>query len=233
MTQPNRLLLVEDEPAIARSVEYGLTKEGFVVTWVDTGKRALEILREGAVDVLLLDVRLPDINGFDVLRQLRAEGRRLPVIMVTARDEETDKVVGLELGADDYIVKPFSMRELASRVRAALRRAYGELSQPPNEDELRLTDVSVNFSRLTALRSGEPLWLTQTEYKLLRHLSQNPRIPLARESLITAVWGHNAEIEADRTIDVHIRHLREKLEVDPANPRHILTVRGIGYKFDP
>ena len=229
----NRILLVEDEAAVARGVEYGLAKEGFAVTWVDGGVRALEVIRSTTIDLVLLDARLPDISGFDVLKRVRAEGRRQPIIMVTALDEETDRVLGLELGADDYVVKPFSLRELTSRVRAALRRAYGELSAPSGDDELRLGSIMVNFTKLSARKNEQPLWLTPTEFKLLRHLASHPRMPLSREAIIQSVWGYTGEVEDDRTIDVHIRHLREKLEDDPANPRWICTVRGIGYKFEP
>jgi DNA-binding response OmpR family regulator len=229
----NRVLLVEDEAAVARGVEYGLAKEGFTVTWVDGGLRALDVVRNTTIDIVLLDARLPDISGFDVLKRMRAEGRRQPIIMVTARDEETDRVLGLELGADDYVVKPFSLRELISRVRASLRRAYGELSAPSGDDELRLGNILVNFTKLSARKNEQPLWLTPTEFKLLRHLASHPRMPLSREAIIQAVWGYAGEVEDDRTIDVHVRHLREKLEEDPANPRWICTVRGIGYKFEP
>jgi DNA-binding response OmpR family regulator len=228
-----RILIVEDEQAVARGLEYGLTSEGFTVLWAGTGEQALEIARKENPDLILLDIRLPGMSGFDVCRQLRTEGRRLPILMLTARDEELDKVVGLELGADDYVVKPYSMRELISRVRALLRRTYGDLAAPSVGVRLAFGEVEVDVGRLQVLRRGEPVSLTPTEFRLLHHLLQHPGQPLTRAALIEAVWGYDSDIGAERTVDVHIRHLREKLEDDPASPRWLVTVRGVGYKFEP
>lgn len=237
MSRPHRILVVEDDPAIARGLQYGLTQEGFAVTVAETGQAALEAMRTQSVHLILLDARLPDISGFDVCRQLRAEGKRQPILMVTARDEEVDKVLGLELGADDYIVKPFSLRELISRIRAALRRSYGELAADvatePRQHEIRFGNVVLDTARLTVERDGQAVQLTPTEYKLLRYLVTHPRRPFTRAALIEAVWGYDGDIGDDRTVDVHIRHLREKLEDDPARPRWLQTVRGVGYKFEP
>lgn len=230
MSENHRILIVEDDPAVARGLQYGLQQEGFSVLMADTGTRALALIRHEAIHLVLLDVRLPEVNGFDVLRQMRAEGRRQPVLMVTARDEESDKVLGLELGADDYIVKPFSLRELISRIRAALRRAYGELAGPASQ-HLLFGEIDIDLEKMVVAKSGQPLPLTPTEYKLLRHLATNPDIPLSREALIEAIWGYTSEIEDDRTIDAHMRHLREKIEDDPSEPHWLMTVRGIGYKF--
>jgi DNA-binding response OmpR family regulator len=233
-TQAHRILVVEDDRAISRGIEVGLTQEGFHVTLAETGSAALNVIRSQPVHAILLDARLPDLSGFDVCRQLRAEGKRQPILMVTARDEEVDKVLGLELGADDYIVKPFSLRELTSRLRAALRRAYGELAVGADADgEMRFGDVVINTARLTVERGGQAVPLTPTEFKLLRHLVMHPRQPFTRGGLIEAVWGYDGEVGDDRTVDVHVRHLREKLEADPANPRWLVTVRGVGYKFEP
>lgn len=231
--QPHRILVVEDDRAIARGLEVGLTQEGFQVTLVETGSAALTTIRSQPIHAVLLDARLPDISGFDVCRQLRAEGKRQPILMVTARDEEVDKVLGLELGADDYIVKPFSLRELISRLRAALRRAYGELAGGNDSDDVRFGDVVIHTARLSVERSGQAVSLTPIEFKLLRHLVMHPRQPFTRSALIEDVWGYDGEVGDDRTVDVHVRHLREKLEDDPANPRWLLTVRGVGYKFEP
>jgi DNA-binding response OmpR family regulator len=226
-----RLLIVEDERAVARGLEYGLRQEGFEVVWAATGWQALDLARSTDPHLILLDIRLPDISGFDVCRQLRAEGKRQPILMLTARDEETDKGLGLELGADDYVVKPYSLREIISRVRALLRRAYGELAVPPGGGRLIFGDVTVDLERLQVTRRGQLLYLTPTEFRLLRVLASHPDRPFTRSELIEAVWGYESDVNHDRTVDVHIRHLREKLEEDPAQPRWLVTVRGIGYKF--
>lgn len=234
MTTPYRLLVVEDDPAVARGLVYGLRYEGFEVTVADTGTRALTALNNEQIHLILLDIGLPDMTGLEVCRQLRASGKRQPVLMLTARDEEIDKILGLEMGADDYIVKPYSLRELISRIRAALRRAYGELAQPnDNNDEIRFGNVLMNVASMNVYRDGQPVILTPIEFKLLRYLVTNPQRAISRDALIEAVWGYTSEVEDDRTVDVHVRHLREKIEADASNPRWILTVRGIGYKFEP
>jgi len=226
-----RILIVEDERAVARGLEYGLQAEGFETLWAATGQQALDLARSRDPHLIVLDIRLPDISGFDVCRQLRAEGRRQPILMLTARDEETDKVLGLELGADDYVVKPYSLREVVSRVRALLRRAYGELAATSGGGRLGFGDVLLDLEELQAYRGGRLVYLTPTEFRLLRHLVSNPERPFSRSELIQAVWGYDSEVSHDRTVDVHMRHLREKLEDDPAHPRWLVTVRGIGYKF--
>jgi DNA-binding response OmpR family regulator len=228
-----RILIVEDEPAVARGLEYGLRSEGFLVSVAEDGNAALTLARNQDPHLILLDIRLPDINGFDVCRQLRTEGKRMPILMLTARDEEVDKVLGLELGADDYVVKPYSLRELISRIRALLRRAYGELAIPHIGEKIRFGGIVIDMERLEVTREEEPISLTPTEFRLLRFLVSHPRRPVQRSELIENVWGYDSDIGTDRTIDVHIRHLRQKLEDDPANPQFILTVRGIGYKFQP
>jgi len=225
-----RILIVEDERAVARGLEYGLVTEGFAVTWAESGERALELVRSAPPHLVVLDVRLPGLSGFDVCRQLRAEGRREPILMLTARDEELDRVLGLELGADDYVLKPFSLRELVSRIRSLLRRAYGELASPA-ADRLGFGPIELDLRRMEVRRRGERVDLTPTEYRLLGTLAANAGRPLGREALIEAVWGYEAAIGSNRTVDVHIRHLREKLEDEPAEPRWILTVRGVGYKL--
>ena len=227
-----RILIVEDERAVARGLEYGLSNEGFTVLWAETGQQALDLARSRDPHLILLDIRLPDISGFDVCRQLRAEGKRQPILVLTARDEELDKVLGLELGADDYVVKPYSLRELISRIRALLRRAYGELAAVSAGDRLRFGKVEVDMERLQVTRGSRVVDLTPTEFRLLRYLVSNLDRPFSRSELIEAVWGYASDIGSDRTVDVHIRHLREKLEEEPAHPRWIVTVRGVGYKFE-
>lgn len=229
-----RILIVEDERAVARGLEYGLSKEGFEVLWAETGGQALDLARTQEPRLILLDIRLPDLSGFDVCRQLRAEGRRMPILMLTARDEEVDKVLGLELGADDYVVKPFSLRELTSRIRALLRRAYGDLAVADGmARRVQFGDVEIDMERLLVRREGRLVDLTPTEFRLLRYLVARPGRPTSRQAIIQAVWGYDSEIGYDRTVDVHVRHLRQKLEPDPAQPRYLVTVRGAGYKFEP
>jgi DNA-binding response OmpR family regulator len=227
-----RILVVEDERAVARGLEYGLQSEGFSVLLAETGQRALELARSKDPHLILLDLRLPDVSGFDVCRQLRAEGKRMPILMLTARDEEVDKVLGLELGADDYVVKPYSLRELLSRIRALLRRAYGELAVVSKGQRINFGQVEVDLERLLVHRAGQLIELTPTEFRLLRYLVTHPDRPFTREALIEAVWGYDGSIGSARTVDVHMRHLRQKLEQDPSNPRWLVTVRGIGYKFE-
>jgi DNA-binding response OmpR family regulator len=227
-----RILIVEDERAVARGLEYGLEKEGFVVLMAENGQKALDLARMKKPDLILLDIRLPDISGFDVCRQLRNEGARMPILILTARDEAIDKVLGLELGADDYVVKPYDLRELIARIRALLRRTYGELAETSRGKHLNFGDIEIDLEQLRVTREGEPVFLTPTEFRLLRYLVENPRRPVSRAMLIEAVWGYASDIGSDRTVDVHIRHLREKLEDEPASPKWIVTVRGVGYKFE-
>ena len=228
-----RILIVEDERAVGRGLQYSLDKEAFEVLWARTGRQALDLVRTRDPHLILLDIRLPDMSGFDICRQLRAEGKRQPILILTARDEEVDKVLGLELGADDYVVKPYSLRELISRIRALLRRAYGELGAVSKGGRLRFGEVDVDLERMQVSRRGELVDLTPTEFRLIRYLVSNPGLPCSRSALIEAVWGYRSDVGSDRTVDVHIRHLREKLEDDPSNARWLVTVRGVGYKFEP
>lgn len=226
-----RILIVEDERAVARSLEYALTQEGYTVLWADTGQRALDLAHTQDPHIILLDLRLPDMSGFDVCRKLRAEGYRQPILILTALDDQLDKVLGLELGADDYVVKPYEMRELIARLRALLRRAYGELALPGRSKHILFGDIVIDMEQLQVTRRSQPVYLTSTEFRLLVHLTSYPNRPFTRSELMDAVWGYDTSLGSERSVDVHIRHLREKLEDDPAEPRWILTVRGIGYKF--
>lgn len=230
---PGPILVVEDERAVARGLIYGLREEGFSVEWAETGKAALALTDELSPSLLVLDLRLPDITGLDVCRRLRQAGRRLPILMLTARDEEMDKILGLELGADDYMVKPYSLRELVSRIRALLRRSYGELASPGTPSTVSFGSITVDFDRLLVTRSDEVVELTPIELRILRVLVMKPGRPCTREQLIEAVWGYTDDVGSDRTVDVHMRHLRQKLEDDPSQPRWFVTVRGAGYKFEP
>jgi two-component system, OmpR family, response regulator VicR len=228
-----RILIIEDERAVARGIEYGLKSEGFAVLRAEDGRSGIALAREQAPHLVLLDIRLPDINGFEVCRQLRGAGMRQPILMVTARDEVSDRVLGLELGADDYIVKPFSLHELIARVRAALRRAYGDLSLAPETGKIEFGDVEIDLEHLRVQRGGQPVFLTPIEFRLLRLLATSPEKVFTREQLIATIWGYDGDLGSSRLVDVHMRHLREKLEQDPANPRWLVTVRGFGYKFQP
>lgn len=226
-----RILIVEDERAVARGLDYALKAEGFKVLWAKTGAEALELARSQQPDLITLDLRLPDMSGYDVCRALRSKNYRQPILMLTAKDEELDKVLGLELGADDYMVKPYGLRELISRIRALLRRAYGDLAAPSDDEVLRFEDLEIDSMRVEVRQDGDVIDLTPTEFRLLRHLSARQNIPVTRSNLVESVWGYESDVNSDRTVDVHIRHLRQKIERDPANPTRIVTVRGIGYKF--
>jgi two-component system, OmpR family, response regulator VicR len=228
---PATIMIVEDEPAVARGVQVALEHEGYAVNVQTTGEDALAALVPTAPDLVVLDVRLPGIDGFEVLRQLRRESRA-PVLFLTARSDEVDKVVGLEMGADDYLVKPFSVRELVSRIRALLRRAYGELADTQTGRTLRRGDLVIDLERRRVTRGDEKISLTTTEFDLLRHLAARPGRVYTRSQLLELVRDYDDALEQDeRTINVHVSHIRDKIEPDPTQPRYIRTVRGVGYAF--
>ncbi len=226
-----RILLVDDEQSIQTLLSYPLEKDGYDVVCASDGREALNRFGEGGFDLVVLDVMMPRMDGLEVCRRLRAKST-IPIIMLTARAEEVDKVVGLELGADDYITKPFSMREFRSRVKAALRRAtWTARTQELGEDEpLVVGDLRVDFSKRTVRMRGEDVPATYVEFEILRALACNPGRVFTREMLLTRIWGDSA-FRDPRTIDVHIRHLREKLERDAKDPEYLFTVRGVGYRF--
>ncbi|MCC6618519.1 MAG: response regulator transcription factor [Chloroflexi bacterium] len=225
------IMIVEDEPAVARGVQVALEREGYDVTVQRTGEDALANFADLAPDLVVLDVRLPGIDGFEVLRRLRHE-TRAPVLFLTARADEVDKVVGLEMGADDYLVKPFHLRELISRIKALLRRAYGELADTQTGRTLRRKDLVIDLERRRVARNGERIALTTTEFDLLRHMAAHPGRVYTRAQLLELVRDYDDALEQDeRTINVHVSHIRDKLEPDPSQPRYIRTVRGVGYAF--
>lgn len=232
MNPATRILLIEDDPAVARSLQAGLEREGYTVSWKNTGAAGVEQAKQPGAPphLIILDVRLPDGSGFDVCRQLRQQGLRQPILMLTVQNDELDKVLGLEMGADDYVTKPYSLRELLSRIRALLRRAYGELSAA-NADALYVADLVIDWGRGQALRGDQSLNLTPTEFRLLAFLAQHPGQALSRSQILEAVWGYEADLDSERTVNVHIRRLREKIELDPSRPAIILTVPGIGYRL--
>jgi DNA-binding response OmpR family regulator len=226
-----RILLADDEQAIQALLSYPLRKDGYEVVQATDGEQALARFGEAAFDLVVLDVMMPRVDGLEVCRRLRARST-VPIIMLTAKTEEIDKVLGLELGADDYITKPFSLREFRSRVRAALRRAsMGRTGDELADDEpLEVGDLRVDFAKRTVRVRGEEVQLTFVEFEILGALARNPGRVFTREVLLTRIWG-DSSYRDPRTIDVHIRHLREKVESDPKHPDYLFTVRGVGYRF--
>jgi DNA-binding response OmpR family regulator len=230
MPDSSTILLVDDEDAVQKLLAYPLEREGFRVVQARDGEEALARFRSEEVDLVVLDVMLPKLDGLEVCKRLRAEST-VPIIMLTARDDELDKVIGLELGADDYITKPFSIREFRSRVRALLRRAkvsHAAGGEPP--ERLEADGLVIDVPRRSVEVRGEPVQLTYVEFELLRTLASQPGRVFSRRMLLEALWK-SADYRDPRTIDVHVRHLREKLETEPRTPEYILTVRGVGYRF--
>jgi DNA-binding response OmpR family regulator len=225
------ILVVEDEYAVARGLQYALQQEGYEVTVAPSGEDGLAAAGELAPDLIVLDVRLPGIDGFELLRRLRASGSKAPVLMLTARDDEVDKVIGLELGADDYLTKPFGLRELMSRIKALLRRAYGDLADAAGGRLIRHKDLVIDLERRRVQRGSRRIALTATEFEILRHLASRPGRVFSRRELLELVRDYEALDQDEKTINVHVSHLREKLEDDPTDPSFILTVRGAGYAF--
>lgn len=226
----SKILAVEDDPSLLETLKYNLRKESYDVVTATDGAQALETARIEKPDLIILDIMLPKISGFEVCRILRKE-MTVPILMLTAKAEETDKIVGLEIGADDYVTKPFSMRELLARVRAMLRRT--QMMEMPllGEKPLEVGDIKVDIGRHQAKRGGLELNLTPKEFDLLAFLAANKGLVFSREQLLEKVWGYDYAGDS-RTVDVHIRWLRQKIEEDPSNPRYFITVRGAGYKME-
>ena len=228
------ILIVEDEKNIVDILSYNLGREGYNTLEAYDGDTGLQLGLEQDPDLILLDLMLPRKNGFDVCRALRDAGRTTPIIMLTAREEETDKVLGLELGADDYITKPFSMRELLARVKANIRRSGmlpAQEEAPASAARLELGRITIDTERLMAYKDGAALDLTQREYELLKFLASHPGKVFSREALMENVWNYEGYVGDVRAVDVAIRRLREKVEDDPAAPRFVVTRRGLGYLF--
>jgi DNA-binding response OmpR family regulator len=234
---PETILVVEDEPALRDTLAYNLKKDGFTVEAVGDGRSALESARRLKPDLIVLDLMLPEIDGFEVCRILRKE-MITPILMLTARDDEIDRVVGLEVGADDYLTKPFSMRELMARVKAQLRRSrllreeIGKSNETQTQHKkLEFGNLVINLTRREVTRDDEPLALKPQEYELLVFFAEHKGQMLSREFVLERVWGWDF-IGDSRTVDVHVRWIRQKIEDDPGNPKRIVTVRGGGYRFE-
>ena len=221
-----RILVVEDEPGIALALEEDLKSEGYEVEVVQDGETASCRAREESFDGILLDLMLPRKDGYEVCRELRRAGVATPILMLTAKTHEAEKVLGLELGADDYVTKPYSPRELRARIKAMLRRAAGELPEI-----YRFGDAEVDFGRRELKRFGRPVETTPLEFKLLEAFVHRRGRVLSRQQLLDAAWGREVYV-TDRVVDNQINHLRQKIEPDPSHPRYLISLRGIGYRFD-
>ena len=226
MTRKEKILVVEDEASMQAGLEYALLKEGFEVSLASDGDMALRLARQSAPDLLLLDVMLPRRSGFDVLRALRAEGRDVPVILLTAKGQELDKVHGLDLGADDYVTKPFSLAELLARIRARLRHRAADVP-----DSFELGPARIELKRMRVERGAQSHELSLREVDMLKLLWRERGQPVSRERFLTDVWGHE-RFPTTRTVDQHMLKLRQKVEVDPAEPKHLLTAFGVGYRLE-
>jgi DNA-binding response OmpR family regulator len=224
-----RILVVEDDPAILRGLSDNLKLESYEVATAVDGEAGYRMACEAPPDLIVLDLMLPKLSGYELCRKLRSDGVTTPIVMLTARGEEADRVLGLDLGADDYVTKPFSIRELLARVRAILRRTQPPAAQP---DEVRFADVTVDFRSYEARREGERVEMTPKEYQLLRLLVARAGEVVTREELLNEVWGYDSYPNT-RTVDNHVATLRAKLEPDKSRPRHVQTVHGVGYKFVP
>ena len=232
MEQSKRVLIVEDEKNIVDIIRFNLSREGYEVLEAYDGEAGLAMARAEKPDLILLDVMMPKMMGFDVCRALRGEGDNVPIIILTAREEEEDKILGLEIGADDYITKPFSMRELIARVRANIRRTAMAASAPAEEQGMSAGGaLTINTENTQVYKNGVPVELTQREYELLTFLASHPDKVFSRVALMEQVWNYGYVGDDARTVDVTVRRLREKIEDDPANPTRIITRRGVGYYF--
>jgi DNA-binding response OmpR family regulator len=225
-----RILLVDDEQPIQTLLSFPLQRDGYEVVQASDGREALARFSEQQFDLVVLDLMLPRMDGLEVCKRLRADGSTVPIIMLTAKSEEIDKVLGLELGADDYITKPFSMREFRSRVKAALRRAGMVQQEADDEHPIDVRGLRIDPTKRTVVRDGDSVATTFVEFEILTALARSPGRVFTRDMLLARVWGDSAYRDP-RTIDVHIRHLREKIEADPKEPEYIFTVRGVGYRF--
>lgn len=226
----HRILLIEDDPAIGQSLLDGFRTHGFEPHLCTTGEGGMDFARKHSPHLILLDIRLPDGSGFDFCRKMRQGGVKQPIIMLTAQHDEMDKVLGLEMGADDYVTKPFSLRELISRVRAQLRRAYGDYASA-DSSSVMVADLVLDQATGQVRRDETVIALTPIEFRLLNYLARHRGRALSRAQIVEAVWGYAPDLESEKSVNVHIRRLREKIELKPEAPAIILTVPGIGYRL--
>ena len=225
----SRILIVEDDPAILRGLSDNLAYEKYDVITATDGDTAKRLIERERLDLIVLDLMLPRVSGYEVCRHARAGGVRTPIIMLTARGDEADRILGLDLGADDYVTKPFSVGELMARIRALLRRTQEATT---DLNELHCGDIAIDFRRYDARRAGQSVEMTPKEFGILRYLAARPGVVVRRDELLNAVWGYEAT-PTTRTIDNHVASLRAKLEPTPSEPRHLLTIHAVGYKWQP
>ena len=223
-----KILIIEDDPGIQLSLKDEFESEGFEVNVADNGLTGLEMIKQYPPDLILLDLMLPFLNGYQVCKKLRQEGNTVPMIMLTVKDQEVDKVLGLELGADDYVTKPFSLRELLARVNALLRRSA---ENTPESTVFRIGETIFDLKKYEALKNGKEIEYTTLEFHILKLLSERKGQAVNRTEFLNRVWGENNTLVTERTIDSHIANIRKKLEDDPSDPRYIISVRGVGYKL--
>ncbi len=236
MTSPKRrIVIIEDDPSLREALRYNLASEGYDVGTAEDGAVGLELARDADADLVILDLMLPGMSGLDICRALRQGGSVVPIIMLTARDTELDRVVGLEVGADDYITKPFSMRELLARVASILRRVEMDHAEAVHQDDaevLEFDGLTIDIGRRQVSVDGKRVELRHREFDLLAYLASRPGRPFTRDALLTDVWGYDY-LGDSRTVDVHIRWLRMKIEREPSHPTRLVTTRGVGYRFEP
>ena len=223
-----KILIIEDDPGIQLSLKDEFESEGFDVFSADNGLVGLEIIEQNPPDLIILDLMLPFLNGHQICKKLRQEGNNVPIIMLTVKDQEVDKVLGLELGADDYVTKPFSLRELLARVNALLRRSAENI---PENAVFCIGETVFDLKKYKALKKGKEIEFTSLEFQMVKFLYERREQVITREDFLNRVWGENNTVVTERTIDSHIANIRKKLEDDPSDPRYIISVRGVGYKL--
>lgn len=222
-----KILIIEDDPAIRAGLNESLSKEGYTITEADSGDKGYTFALSGGYDLILLDLILPIKDGVEICKDLRSEGVKTPIIMVTSRKEEIDKILGLEIGADDYVTKPFSIRELLARVKALIRRSTYE---PGDIEEVTFADLTINFKKQEMIKGANPVKLSATEYRILHYFIDHEGEVISRDKFLDEVWGYDS-YPTTRTVDNYILSLRKKIEDDPSNPKHLLTAHKVGYKF--